>query len=542
MAVQRIQHHIFELVAPTIALSAIFILLFGPCIISSCIYLVPRTIRNWNASQDQSSTHNHKEEIKSTSTSNGRITPTRNGYASVSTSDDFDCYNRANEMESADKIHDAYYIHAFVIPNYEEPEPLLRDTIKRLAQHRNATDHYVIVLAMEASEVDHRTKADNLRRAFDGSFLDFIITIHPKDLPGESRGKGSNVAYAARATCDELVRKRIDKRRVVFTVTDSDSAIPELYIRHVEKAFAESFDPYAIICSPPIFFSRNALNVPAAVRVTDIMWSIMVMQNLSNRKGLAFPCSTYSLSMVLAEQVGFWDTDKDAIGEDLHMWLKCFFKTGGISRTIPIYVPINLTNVQTTVADVAYSLKFAFGVSKKSPDTKSLLGSYSGQKFFMSCSLADKLTVVFHVLEAHMIPATSGWIMFAAVPLTQFLLISTYSPLSNYYPSFQNPILTSTFYYYMFCLIQAVSILLPMPLLMCAALYEGLHKTIDVDLLKKSSSETRTWRNVVDYAWLPVSAWLFLTLPSTMACVKRLIKCEEQYVVAEKIFSEELTR
>ncbi|CAG8548271.1 255_t:CDS:2 [Funneliformis mosseae] len=587
MAVQRIQHHIFELVAPTIALSAIFVLLFGPLLFPRAyiwfllIYFITylyismnhflkfchtvrnikRTIRNWNASQNQSSTHNHKEEIKSTSTSNGRITPTRNGYASVSTSDDFDCYNRANEMESADKIQDAYYIHAFVIPNYEEPEPLLRDTIKRLAQHRNATDHYVIVLAMEASEVDHRTKADNLRRAFDGSFLDFIITIHPKDLPGESRGKGSNVAYAARAACDELVRKGIDKRRVVFTVTDSDSAIPELYIRHVEKAFAESYDPYAIICSPPIFFSRNALNVPAAVRVTDIMWSIMVMQNLSNRKGLAFPCSTYSLSMVLAEQVGFWDTDKDAIGEDLHMWLKCFFKTGGISRTIPIYVPINLTNVQTTgyisniharwvqakrhyngVADVAYSLKFAFGVSKKSPDTKSLLGSYSGQKFFMSCSLADKLTVVFHVLEAHMIPATSGWIMFAAVPLTQFLLISTYSPLSNYYPSFQNPILTSTFYYYMFCLIQAVSILLPMPLLMCAALYEGLHKTIDVDLLKKSSSETRTWRNVVDYAWLPVSAWLFLTLPSTMACVKRLIKCEEQYVVAEKIFSEELTR
>jgi len=110
---------------------------------------------------------------------------------------------------------------------------------------------------MEASEVDHRTKADNLKRNFDGSFLDFIITVHPKDLPGESRGKGSNVAYAARTACDELVRKRIDKRRVVFTITDSDSAIPELYIHHVEKAFSESDDPYATICSPPIFFFKK---------------------------------------------------------------------------------------------------------------------------------------------------------------------------------------------------------------------------------------------------------------------------------------------
>lgn len=588
MGIRHLLHHVFELVAPTTALSAILILFLGPLIFPRAyiwfllIYFVSylfisvnhffkfchtvrnikRTIRNWNASQEQSpARHNYSKEIvKSTATSNGRITPTRkNGYSSVSTSDDLDNDIRASEMEKAERLNDAYYIHAFVIPNYDEPEPLLRDTIKRLENHRNATTNYVIILAMEASEVDHKTKADNLKRNFDGSFLDFIITVHPKDLPGESRGKGSNVAYAARTACDELARKRIDKRRVIFTITDSDSAIPELYIRHVEKAFSESDDPFATICSPPIFFSRNALNVPAAVRVTDIMWSIMVMQNLSNRKGLAFPCSTYSLSMVLAEQVGFWDTNGDAIGEDLHMWLKCFFKTGGVARTIPIYVPINLTNVQTTgymsniyarwvqakrhyngVADVAYSLKFAFGNNDHHSDSKSLLGSPM-TTCLMSCSFVDKLTVVFHVLEAHMIPATSGWIMFAAVPFTQ-LLISAYSPILYYYPSFQNPIVTSEFYAYMFYLIQTVSIFLPMPLLMCAVLYEGLHKTIDLDLLKKSSSETRTWRYYMDYAWLPVSAWLFLTLPSTMACVRRLTKSEEKYVVAEKVFSEELTR
>ena len=240
------------------------------------------------------------------------------------------------------------------------------------------------------------------------------------------------------------------------------------------------------------------------------------------------------------------------------MWLKCFFKTGGVSRTIPIYVPINLTNVQTTgyisniyarwvqakrhyngVADVAYSLKSAFGNSHQVSDSKSIFGSK--ESCFMSCSFFDKLTVVFHVLEAHMIPATSGWIMFVAVPFTQ-LLISTYSPLSDYFPSFQNPIVTSEFYAYMFYFVQSIGILLPIPLLMCAILYEGLHKTVDLDLFKKSSNETRTWRNYTDYAWLPLSAWIFLTLPSTMACVKRLTNWEEKYVVAEKIFSEELTR
>jgi len=163
MGVQQILHHIFELVAPTTALSAIFILLIGPLIIPRAylwfllIYFlsflfisvshflkfchtvrnIKRTIRNWNVSQEQSPTRNYsKEVVKSTATNNGRITPTRNGYASVSTSDDIDNDNRTSEMEKAVKIHDVYYIHAFVIPNYDEPEPLLRDTIKRLEQHR----------------------------------------------------------------------------------------------------------------------------------------------------------------------------------------------------------------------------------------------------------------------------------------------------------------------------------------------------------------------------------------------------------------------
>ncbi|CAG8581620.1 3225_t:CDS:2 [Racocetra fulgida] len=330
-----IHHYIFELVAPTTAI-------------------------DWNSKQEQQSSsrdYDSKEVVKSTATNNGRITPTRNGYTSISMNDDD---NKYSEMESALK-YEGHYIHAFVIPNYEEPEPLLRDTIKRLAQHRNATTAYVIILAMEESEIDHASKAASLKRTFDGSFRDFIITVHPKDVPGESRGKGSNVAYAAREACEILARK-VDKRHVVFTITDSDSAIPELYIRQIEKALSESEDPYSTICSPPIFFSRNALDVPAAVRV-------------------------------LAEQVGFWDTDKDAVGEDLHMWLKCFFKTGGVARSVPIFVPINLTNVQTTgyfsniyarfvqakrhyngVADVAYSLKSAFsGEQHSTTDTESLL-------------------------------------------------------------------------------------------------------------------------------------------------------------------------
>jgi hypothetical protein len=52
-------------------------------------------------------------------------------------------------------------------------------------------------------------------------------------LPGESRGKGANVAYSARTGCSELLRRGVERRHVILTVSDSDSAIPELYVKEV---------------------------------------------------------------------------------------------------------------------------------------------------------------------------------------------------------------------------------------------------------------------------------------------------------------------
>ena len=90
--------------------------------------------------------------------------------------------------------------------------------------------------------------------------------------------------------------------------------------------------------------------------------------------------------------------------------LKCFYKTGGVARAVPIYVPFNFTNVQSTdgyisniharyiqakrhfygVADVAYSLRETANTSHHTSLT----------------NIIDRMILCFHVLEAHLIPAT----------------------------------------------------------------------------------------------------------------------------------------
>ncbi|KAI9024925.1 hypothetical protein CLU79DRAFT_699860 [Phycomyces nitens] len=499
-----------------------------------------RTIRQWNTRNSPTS---------------GNSSPSRDRTMSDE--------GRLEEMESSLKTFErSSLIQAFIVPNYAEPEALLRDTIKRLANHSNAQTNYVIILAMEASEQGQSVKAESLATYFKDSFLHFIVTVHPTDIPGESRGKGSNVAHAARVGCAEMVQRGVDRRQVILTVSDSDSSIPELYVREVERSFTQADDPYFLLFAPPIFFSRNAFDVPAAVRMTDITWSAMVMSNLSSGRGIAFPCSTYSLSMILAERVGFWDTDADSVGEDMHMMLKCFFKTDGLARCCPIFVPINLTNVQTPgfwsnmnaryvqakrhyngVADVAYTLRNAFGVRSVAVDGNGVVlhGPSLAKKTSMYASPTywiDKLVVCVKVLEAHMIPVSSGWLMFAAVPLMQFILFPPHPTVAFVDPA-DNPILTSDFYCTLWNIVKIITVLLPMPLFGTLAIYEQLHRVVDRELYRKAKSESRSWRNVFDYATLPIAAWMFMTIPSTIACIKRLYKTNDQYIVAEKFFDEE---
>ena len=69
---------------------------------------------------------------------------------------------------------------------------MLRQTVSRLAAHRNAKTSYVVVLAMEATEKGHEGKAERLWSEFRARFRDMIVSVHPAGIPGEARGKGSN--------------------------------------------------------------------------------------------------------------------------------------------------------------------------------------------------------------------------------------------------------------------------------------------------------------------------------------------------------------
>lgn len=106
--------------------------------------------------------------------------------------------------------------------------------------------------------------------------------------------------------------------------------------------------------SAPIIFDRNADKVPAIVRVADILWCAAGMSGMYASSTVAPPTSVYSLPLELVDRVGGWDCDNEAIGEDLHMYLKCFFALNGNLTVRTVLSPVSQTNVTGGGRDKGY--------------------------------------------------------------------------------------------------------------------------------------------------------------------------------------------
>lgn len=114
-------------------------------------------------------------------------------------------------------------------------------------------------------------------------------------------------------------------------------------ITNMHLAFPETAT--STLYSAPIIFDRNAHEVPALVRVADILWCAAGLSGLYGGSSIAPPTSVYSLPLELVDRVGGWDCDSEAIGEDLHMFVKCFFALNGNLTCRVVNSPVSQSNI-----------------------------------------------------------------------------------------------------------------------------------------------------------------------------------------------------
>ncbi|GAX78778.1 hypothetical protein CEUSTIGMA_g6215.t1 [Chlamydomonas eustigma] len=390
--------------------------------------------------------------------------------------------------------------HAFIIPNYKEPLHVLQNTLHRLASHTHASS-YTIILAMESKEADHEAKAEILIQEFNLQFKEMTFTSHTL-ASHEMAGKASNVNHAVREVSSWL------DPAIMLTVLDADAEVCERYISELDPISNERD-----IFAAPIMFEQNTSSTPMLVCVNDYIWAAMAIQNMNpmSMTMIGFPMSAYSLSLALAKRVGFWDTHPDAIGEDMHMFIKAYIKTKGECQIQFVPAPINMGHVEGDgyvgtiwarimqaerhmrgIADSAYTLKFMWKV-----------GFHRGIQLYLQ------------LLEAHLLP---------------FLVINTMVFFPIYYMNFHQLTIKSK----EILIIEMVgkcTLTLAVIVLLC---YEIIRNTACKYMYSHKTPAFR-WYYFPCYLLLLIAATPFMILPTVYVAFKHLFNVNAtNYYVAVK--------
>jgi len=222
-------------------------------------------------------------------------------------------------------------LHIVILPNFQENENMLKETLENVGLSPLAPSRIRVVLAMEAREgPEGREKADRLIQQTQHLFADIFATYHPTGLPGEVAGKSSNTQWAFRSALRHYgpILMGVDLSRVFVTVGDADTLWhPQYFSALTYQALTTNADDRIWkIWQPPILLLRNIFSVPAMTRASAHATLIFELGSMSDQNIFpAFAYSAYTLSLALVShpEVDGWDTD--VIAEDHHMFLKCYF-------------------------------------------------------------------------------------------------------------------------------------------------------------------------------------------------------------------------
>jgi len=247
---------------------------------------------------------------------------------------------KENWLKRASALADfAKVTHIVVIPNYQENTNKLRGTVESLAKQTFPTKRLYIVLAMEKREKDAKQKADILINEFKNNFGDIFATFHP-DILGEVKGKSSNESYGAKQAFKRLVKtKIIDLNYVTISSVDADSIFDKQYYSYLSHAFLTDGKKYNKFWQSANVNYNNFWKVPAPVRIISFFGSLW-RTGLLVQKDRLVSNSTYSLSLKLLKDIGFWDTD--VIPEDYRIFFKAFYKMHGNIWMEPIYLKTSM--------------------------------------------------------------------------------------------------------------------------------------------------------------------------------------------------------
>ncbi|MGB9598814.1 MAG: hypothetical protein ACPLZH_03155, partial [Minisyncoccales bacterium] len=230
--------------------------------------------------------------------------------------------------------------HLVIIPSYKESYEILRDTFFSLSEVDYPKEKMIVVLSIEERAGKEGEKiGEKIKEEFEKKFFKFVLTFHPKDLPGEIAAKGSNDAWASKKGKEIIDEFKIPYKNVIVTSLDADTKIFPKYFSCLTYYFLTTKDPLHCSFQPVPLFLNNILQSPPISRIfafSASFWEMMCQERPEKLKTF----SSHSMSFKALVDVDFRQTN--VVSDDSRIFWQCFLKYNGNYKVIPIFYPISM--------------------------------------------------------------------------------------------------------------------------------------------------------------------------------------------------------
>ena len=238
--------------------------------------------------------------------------------------------------------------HLVILPMYDEPYAVVRESFASLAKTHYPQENMVIVLALEErAGALARATAARIEEEFASRFGTFLVTVHPADLSGEIPGKGSNEAWAGREAREKIIDPaHVDYRKILVSVFDVDTQVFPEYFGRLTHAYLNTEHPLRAIYQPIPFFTNNIYEAPALARIVAFSTTFWQMMQQSRPERLT-SFSSQAIPFQTLVDIGFWE--KDIVSEDSRIFWQGYLRYHGDFRVEPLFYPVSMdANVAPT--------------------------------------------------------------------------------------------------------------------------------------------------------------------------------------------------
>lgn len=403
--------------------------------------------------------------------------------------------------------------HLVFIPTYKEPLEILKRTLTFLSEQEFPSHQIGVVLATESRDADAPHKVEVLKKEFQDKFGHFFSTVHILK-ENEVVGKSSNLAFSARKIKEKLPQLGYDLDYLTVTSCDADIAIHPKYFSNLTYNFLKHPDRYRVFWQAALVFYNNIWRIPIFTRVVNTIYSIGQVAELM-KTATGFNYSTYSTSWTLLDKTDFWDVD--VIPEDWHLFFKAFFAHNGKVILEPIFLAHfgdaaeGRTYWQSLKGQYFQVRRWAWGVTDI---------AYAIKKFLIHHKEVDTTNFALRIiraLEQHILWPANWWIITLGATLPPLLNpVFKYTTLGYRLPQISGFILTLSTSFIIFIIVVDYLLRPPQP-----------------QYFKKRFILT----TILQYLLLPITAFLFNSLPGMDAHTRLLLGKRLEYKVTEKIIS-----